>query len=742
MAARKATRLRFFIDCVEHEAADADGGRVFYFKQDEIPREIAALYNKSTDPAVWRPWWSEYLAAKYHALSIFNEHPKTHIATVARRLSFDDSYTEVITRWRDLAPCERLVYQLRADQIGDRTTVKDTWYDDIPGFDEWAVSCAVEPPATDDAETLSARQIQLRRVLSQDCLSTDGADSESGVSLLCTAREAIATFSNASLADLYVVGRGNALPVDGVALEIMAVTLALAAQGEHRLEKFVDSVAAVIKANFSASVVDFLLLRRRERHEQLELLTTTANVDPGVREELEREAAYARPVGITGAVLVARQHHEMLHIGTNDLPSDPRQSPSHRSAYEKQYGRLRNFWVFPIHVGTDLLGALRVVNRLDGDEKTIVPWSFLTRRRLVGLMMLTGRLWHACELELPTDEPGSSSQHVGEWTITAAKKQSKALEALVSKAQLGLVGDSLSAVLQALAALSEIRIEDRRLSATALIVSDDRAITAAELMPVGTFNPLKTLPSLSDLDSFSGGGGNLLVVRTDGQLVGQLCPPADDEPDIGRFSEQFGTELVLRIAAQYDRLVEIWRRGIHMADYAFMVRAGLWALRDFSTGAQDVARHSSFDVDLIENVLRHAVRMSYDHGAIIMILRSTKLPSPLSKGGELVKQPLSDMEAKTFDEHARKDGACLVSSSGILMTRKVTLPTELPSAVHASTRGRFVKTQRRLKESLRGTRHESALCASVHYPDAIVFCASENRTVCAFASGDAVLWDY
>lgn len=37
---------------------------------------------------------------------------------------------------------------------------------------------------------------------------------------------------------------------------------------------------------------------------------------------------------------------------------------------------------------------------------------------------------------------------------------------------------------------------------------------------------------------------------------------------------------------------------------------------------------------------------------------------------------------------------------------------------------------------------EGALSGSTHLPDAVVLCASENRTICAFVNGEAIVWDH
>jgi hypothetical protein len=737
-------RLEFFCDCISQEAADAEGGRVYYYKLDEPPQALLTMWARLLEKGKWSGYWREYLSTKFAALTAFIREPGAPTEEIMERLGSSPSYLATFESWRARSATESKVYRLRVEQIGDRDAVKRAWYDEIETFDEWATACLEgfdleQPPS---GATRPLPRADLAAVV-EAAVSAEGADRDAreGLSLLRETRDAVVgRLREGSEENLYIVGTGATSPVDDLALEIAAMTLRLASERKPQLQTHIHGLAEIIKANFDASVVDFLLLRRHEHVEELEFLTTTAEVSTEQRKELEREASYTRPVGITGAVLIAQHDHEMFHVGTNHLEGDPRQSSAHRSAYEELYGKVQNFWVFPLHVGDVLIGALRVVNRRDGGE--VVAWPFLIRRRLVGLMKFVGALWQVCDLEAPIDGAEAPPEHVAQALREGEEASLSAVEALVAGTESGMTGATLESVLAGLGSLSEVRIEDEDLRASALLLSPEQLFEAARGLPAGRFIPFSRMPSLSDLDAASTEDGNVLVIRTDGRIMGRVRGRTSEEIDPLKLAAHLRSELTLRFPEGRQRVIEIWKRGAHVADYAFVVRAGLWRVRRFSAAIEALERQSKFSPELLENLVRKVMRLSYDHGAVVVIADQQSLPRPIAPRAKRKKIALADLSEARFDEYAGKDGGCVVTADSVLRAAKVNFPVMPPDLADEETLANFEESRRQLEASLRGTRHSGALGASTHLPEAVVLCASENRTVCAFQNGRTILWEH
>lgn len=749
MPTTSVTRKDFFFDCAEHEFADAEGGRTFYFRLAEVPTTVKALYSRTAGQDRWDPWWVEYLTLKYRAMALLNRRPRSHVKTILKHVSLSEDYADVVARWRELAPVERRVFRLRLDQIDDLETVQATWYDDIPGFSDWAESCNERPvdlqaPAAQRAAIASLHSLLGDRAA--EIAAEDDVDGRHVVELLEDLRVAgDAHLAGADREDVFLGPTPDgASSVDPVAIIIAQQMLDLRTRGEMRLDKYVDVLLTVVKAQFRARVADFLLLRKRQGREQLELLGTTGEISPEELYALESDAAYTRPTGITGSVLVAQRHNALFHVGTNDLQHDPRQSHPHRGAYAKFYGDLENFWVFPIYVKSGFLGAVRVVDRLD-DQGKVVRWPYLVRRRLAGLLSAVAVFFEGCELPAEHDQPGAeSAPRIADFVDSAADNRARGSAELVAREALAMDGPALQQLLDSLAALSEIRIEDRWLTFTTLVIGDDRVASVRDLVPASTYRPQRAFPALAELDRWSlHHPGVVMVVTAAGTLLGSLsiAPPASAPESLSR---QHGVDLVLIQGATEERRIELWRGGEHLADYAFLPRLGTWLLRDFARGRDALSAKVLHAGQVLDVVFRHAVAISYDHGSSILLLASEDVPDklPFSHGGQPVGESISTLRPDQFSAHATRDGAAVVSWAGVVESAEETLPNEPPDKLSNSMRKTMEETQQLLRASLRGTRHGSALTASLHFPHSVVFCASENRTVCAFIAGEAVLWDF
>jgi hypothetical protein len=750
MPRAEATRLGFFRDCVEHEFAEAEGGRAFYFKLNDVPAAINAMYSRSTDPAIWEPWWLEYLTTKYAALARLNRHPKTQTKTLQREFSLTSGYARVVQNWRTLAPIERHVLKLRLEQIGDLDLVHQTWYDEFPSFLDWVESCDAHGGLLSSHPTAPLTE-PLEDLLAQHLASDPGPDDTRGREVIDLLEEmrrvSEGSRDGASREDVFLgASADGAASVDPIATLVAQALLSLRARGERGLEHHIKVLLAIVKAQFRASVCDFLLLREYPGREQLELFVTTADVPAEKLYALEDEAAYTRPTGITGSVLVARRNHALFHVGTNALAVDPRQSRQHKSVYTDLYGDLANFWVFPVYAQGRLLGALRVVNRLD-EHGAVAPWPYLVRRRIAALVQAVGVFLDDCELPAAVETLSSqTAPAIANYVERPASARARVVEEMVAREAIPVDADGVIRILDALSVVAQIRIETRGIAMTAVIVAPERLEDIREIIRGAAYQPLYGLPSLVELDRWSRDYPDVaIVITTTGLLAGTLTfsGGAASRPDT--LSVQRGVALALTQALPgTSSALHIWHEGAHVADYAFIPRLGSWQLRDLPRGREAIARKLSKNSPVIERVLRHAIALSYDHGSVIVLLAREDAPArfPISGDGAVVDEPLDQVDAERFAEHATRDGAVVISLAGNIESAEEMLPNSPPPRPKPALARALAKSQRDLTQSGRGMKHQSALTGSAHFPNSAVICISENRTVCAFVAGEIVLWDF
>ena len=322
-----------------------------------------------------------------------------------------------------------------------------------------------------------------------------------------------------------------------------------------------------------------------------------------------------------------------------------------------------------------------------------------------------------------------------------------AVSGLVTREVLHIDAAQLEQKPDSLAALAEIRIETGWLAFATIVISPTRDVR--ELIPASVYTPRRELPSLAELETWSRQAPpTVMVVTADDAFLGSLriSRPAAAEP--GSLSSQHGIDLVLVQPGSKERAIEIWTGGQHIADYSFLPRLGTWSVREFSR-ARDAVSAKVRAGPIVDTVLRKAVALSYHHGSTILLLASEDVPArlPFSARGERVGEDelgtaLTMVTDEEFDGFGELDGAIVISMGGILECVRETLPNDPPTSVSRAEARALAKSRTLLQASARGTRHEGGLMASLHFPNSVVFCASQNRTVCAFVRGEAVVWDF
>jgi hypothetical protein len=113
-----------------------------------------------------------------------------------------------------------------------------------------------------------------------------------------------------------------------------------------------------------------------------------------VEQLVRKRESYEKGQGISGSILLIKKdikRNFWYHIGSNDVPKDPRAAAHISHAYKvdiyprvlKNDGEIHNFWMFPIFFDQTLVGAFRVVNKLDSQGKLqLGGWPYVTRLEL------------------------------------------------------------------------------------------------------------------------------------------------------------------------------------------------------------------------------------------------------------------------------------------------------------------------------------------------------------------------
>ena len=756
----KEPRMKFMTWCSKAQIVKPLDTKALVYDNslDRLPDAGTTLGKLGASTEQMQEWWQEFLSAKFGFLALLMEDSAVADATAIKLAGHNEqAWKKIYAQWRDQADAERLVYQLRLSQAPSADEVAQTWYPQTPEFQRWAKLCqdsfaaALSPtdgaspsyvdhriagreqgpsfPAEQWASRLEARAItHVAERLRSGLEIPEVPDHET---LEWITREA----SQISDADEGDAGQLIRLPVYGSIVRVAKEFVAITREPAHNADAHIESLIQIVKDEFKCKECDFL--STNEDGHSLNFTATTASLNPEQHERLQAEQ-YAFGHGITGSLLLATPERDTFCVGTNNLDEDERQSPGHRHAFEGPYGKVDNFWVFPIWHQGRLLGGFRVITRLEEDQETraAAGWPLYVRLQLSALARFVSELW-----EYLGDEPVSRISRRGA-SLEATR------EALVAK--LGIVEVApgfLGAIVEHIETVDLMRIEKRQLGVCIGVGPDGGAFTdlsayaALDSTELTREAPNPALSSSDDVLAWCSRFYNK-VAPSYGlfgfDLEGALLGVYDLRHRTGKagleavelLSDHEGVTVV--VLQRGSASAVIYREGKKRAEYLLHERLGEWRLRVFDDLREAIAGATTLPGKLVGEVVDAVLHLSYHRvGALVAV--GSGLVSSLNATGFRIGSSLSSMGVKDFENWAKEDGAVLISEQGrvemggcILNVAKDLMKPEVRA---------------RLEREQKGGRHHAAARVSASCPDALVLVVSENRGITAFNGGNIVLWD-
>ena len=428
-----------------------------------IPSDIL---REAGQQELFRKRWTDYLRYKFRYLVLLETDGGNEADTkigAELRSNGVQYLSRFLPQWKARAKKERTVYSYRRCQLPPQT-VEAIWYDpQTPECTEWCQKRNEELELLDAKATGSTwgewlpqiyAQIGRRpittceqeRMLSAVFRRAAGGlvDRVNSVRRYMT-RFPVASATSARLSKKYQQAMAEVArcfecfkntPLQDVVVDTSLVGSNLLAELSFELMKVLhnsgfDEIAVVtqflqsLKAHFQCEVCDFLevtdngekivLRAATVNHRDLSARYQKLSEDERRQHVLARES-YRRGEGISGTILLLggdADRNTWYHVGSNDVQHDPRQSRKHRSAYERDMypgvlrasGRIENFWMFPVFGGDRLVGAFRVVNKLNGKEELQRGgWPYLTRVQLALVAQWLSRFLEAVQQQLQMRE--------------------------------------------------------------------------------------------------------------------------------------------------------------------------------------------------------------------------------------------------------------------------------------------------------------------------------------------------
>jgi hypothetical protein len=417
-----------------------------------------------------------------------------------------------------------------------------------------------------------------------------------------------------------------------------------------------------------------------------------------VRLNVRRRESYKKGEGISGTILLLEDDMKTNlwhHIGSNDVLLDPRASTHIRHAYEEdiypyvlQDGKIHNFWMFPIFHDRKLIGAFRVVNKLDSEAKLQVGgWPYIAR---VELSLIANWFSKFLEASQPLLLKPEESLAFISW--------GREVDKLMEKAQLAWIDRKFfSAILHHFSRII-FKKEEKRIMGSSVLIMEETNATLPIAFPFDNYPgidvgpseivyPYHNLDSLLDIiDPLRG----TFVFNGKGDFKRVVTLECENKRGNG-FS---GYDAICTITKKPPRSLFIllprdtrniffYKDGEKIAELYMAERLGEWKFRSIEYIRDILFNHSEIDdTNVLEMVLDASLELSSRRlGGLIVLGKLSKDTFTFQQGLTYIRglTPLENIGSSRLVDFIKLDGATIIDSSGrLIRTNSIIRPLRDP----------------------------------------------------------------
>jgi len=753
-----------------------------------------------------RLYWSNYLKAKFRFLRDLLLHDEkyargtTKAAASSGDLAWISSYVD---KWLTMADREGLAYKYRVSQL-PIDKVRETWYwatRENQYCVDWCGECEKELKSLDaDIRCKKLKEVceeavgkigeepasgfnedyKLSYVCKQTLLGLTKHLNELHLHLAQVPRGGLGQVAQAAerCEDLIELIEDHFRPmseeahaqIDDLDTDVLTNRflrkLSLRLIEEFYTEGFDETILIrafllELKKQFSCEVCDYLEVSGSK----IEWWIATTNhddlgdeykqlSDDEIRRRVRKDESYGLGVGISGSIMLQDSpvgRNTWFHIGSNDVVNDPRQSPRHLSAYQRNLykgvlstGAIRNFWMFPIFVGGSLRGAFRVVNRLNADGQTLLAggWAYHTRTQLAIIADWFSAFLRAIRPQVQSKED-----------FREFFSRREALNTMVARLDLGWIQDNETVIPAAVRHLMRTmarREEEHSLGACIIIVKDPDKNTELQGLDLEPYPFLKGFGEREFAESFASLSSyhhavvperGAFVFDQEGKFWAAVQLAAQDDaaqtrggvPMLGLLTERCSQSVALLLPRD-SRSIQVYRTGSLALQIRMSERSGAWRFRypdDLYMKLRELC--TSWDEEVWKAIVDSCLYLSYRGLGALIILGDFPLDAHLSlspAGPEFrIESRIQEIGPVLFAEFAKLEGATFVGKEGIIRRVNVIVDSLEPTG-HLNL-GMFPN---------KGSRHTTGALIAQLEKESVVIVVSHNRGISVVAHGGETLY--
>jgi DNA integrity scanning protein DisA with diadenylate cyclase activity len=691
-----------------------------------IPQEIRGKHQKYFNLEHMESLWKQYLHCKFdYLLGSLHDAQDEYAENFKEKLSNlgppQEYMKEFIEDWKMWQISERLAFQYRISQLKEET-VYSWWYaPQIPVCYNWIQSCRseLESMKTELCGTDMQWEEKLVEIYNEIPQSPSmDFHTESYLSSIC--RQALQE-KTSEIRECLASLRGNISEISDSCQILLEETqrtiesimcnygLPLEPPNESFLAELANKLVhaiyqekydeeALIRAflfeirdRFMCEVCDYVSIEEDEdlvvwrvatvNHTDLSEGMRKKSLED-VRREIRERESYRRGEGISGTIVLQPSDPSWNlwnHIGSNDVIGDPRSSEKHTHAYKKDIypgvlkanGEINNFWMFPIFRSGKIVGAFRVVNKLDPQGKLQAGgWPYFTRFELALVAQWFSKFLEAVQPQIQRRE---DSLEFFSWGTQ--------VDRIMEDLHLDWIDrKSFSAILRHFKRISFMKEEKRRVGSSVLIAENSPNHPIAhrlETYPLIDIEIGGIAYPYHDMDSFLDIVDPLLgicVFDNEGKFVRiaslkfkeNIKKTVTSVYDVISDITTSSTPSICIILPRDTRNISFYMNGKKIAELFLAERMGEWKYRNVNKIREILLKHSEMHPELLEKVLEASLELSSRRfGAIIVLGRIPEETIAFQRiRSKLQAYPLREVAIPYFVEFAKLDGATIIDDSG------------------------------------------------------------------------------
>lgn len=697
--------IEYFKDCAGDDKAEVDNETAERFMDNPAKRKLGTAIKSDTSnvPATHKEQYTLYLKLKYTYFLLKEE--KLDDNQIMEELSvpkmYGESFEKIFSHFNDsFRRSTAIAYLLRYNQMGKMAD--QFWYNELDVFKQWA-----------EIVISNEQQYNFPQMGKH---SGDRFKNIDTVKVDTIKRETIKRFNQLFEREIY------------------------------NKKEYIKYFTKIIAEYMQAGLVDYLVVDIKD-NEQIISFFVVSDDEINKREEgfpeIRKEEEYKRGIGITGSVLVPDTRIPYMHVGTNKLKMDSRQSAKHESVYSKVYKqKTDNFWLFPLYDENDMIyAAFRIINKKENAKCTY--WTYEERAVLLNVSEWFQSFWKLMENMLD-----SLARYV---SIVDENKETAKM--IIDKLQIDdlLDQERLSVIFAHLSSVVHRKIESNAMKVLFLITKNDcldEFYRRYKEYPMQRWmsNFIKKEAIISDILeklSLSYKAINPYTAfyhfSSDGSFHGiRQLTDRDEDDGISILKQQMlgRDEFIAFLAEGRKQCIRIFYRGNMVGDYYLSESKGQWKLRIVNEFI-DILKGTCVKAEICELVCNIIFDLSYRKIGSMLIFSDNELNEDKDSDKEyeyLTGATIQGERLSMIRDWASLDGAILVKSTGKIYSVGKILNNYGEKQLASEWKERIANSQK-------GARHTVAAAVASTHHDACILVISENRGISVLYKGKPLVWD-